>query len=161
MLQRFVLLSCFLWRFLLICSLNLCILWCYEHEQSVAYDTSMAPKECRVFGWLHPDSKKMVLLREFTYDLEKRNVQTFNVWENGYAVNMMRFEFTSNHGNPTHTCIYRFRVHGYEPHSLSSLVTHSSHFMQSLYLVIKFFFLFWKERRSLYAIRLWSLKSCC
>ncbi|KAL7619066.1 hypothetical protein Lser_V15G03870 [Lactuca serriola] len=94
-----------------------------EHvAKSVAYDRSMAPKECRVFGWLHPDSKKMVLLREFTYDLEKINVQTFNVWENGYAVNMMRFEFKSNHGDPTHTCIYRFRVHGYEPHSLSSLM---------------------------------------
>ncbi|CAH1440513.1 unnamed protein product [Lactuca virosa] len=94
-----------------------------EHvAKSVAYDRSMAPKNCRVFGWLHPDSKKMVLLREFTYDLEKRNVQSFNVWEKGYAVNMMRFEFTSNHGDSTHTCIYRFRVHGHEPDSLSSLM---------------------------------------
>ncbi|CAH1440515.1 unnamed protein product [Lactuca virosa] len=98
-----------------------------EHvAKSVAYGRSMAPKKCRVFGWLHPDSKKMVLLREFSYDLEKRDVQTFNVWEKGYAVNMMRFEFRSNHGDPTHTCIYRFRVLGREPNSLSSLIPQTS-----------------------------------
>jgi hypothetical protein len=55
-------------------------------EQSVAYDRSSAPKDCRVSGWLQGnnmdvalDTEKMFLLSEFTYDFEKSNAQTFNV----------------------------------------------------------------------------------
>ena len=54
---------------------------------------------------------------EFSYDLERSNAQSFNV-EPGGAVNMVRFDFSSNHGSSSHTCIYRLRVHGWErPHS--------------------------------------------
>jgi hypothetical protein len=35
---------------------------------------------------------------------------------------MVRFDFSSNHGNSEHTCIYRFRVHGTEPASLNGPV---------------------------------------
>ncbi|XP_038712212.1 SUN domain-containing protein 1-like isoform X2 [Tripterygium wilfordii] len=58
-----------------------------EHvAKNVAYDRSSAPKDCRVSGWLQGAGlstadgvEKMLLLTEFTYDLEKSNAQTFNV----------------------------------------------------------------------------------
>ncbi|KAI4332863.1 hypothetical protein L6164_017739 [Bauhinia variegata] len=100
-----------------------------EHvAKSVAYDRSSAPKDCRVSGWLQGhntdsalDADKLYLLTEFTYDLEKSNAQTFNVLESAGSgvVDTVRLDFTSNHGSPTHTCIYRLRVHGSEPDSVS------------------------------------------
>lgn len=94
-----------------------------EHvAKSVAYDRSSAPKDCQVSGWFEgpeddPSSRgeKRVILKEFTYDLEKSNAQTFNI-DTVYpdAVNMIRLDFSSNHGSPSHTCIYRLRVHGHE-----------------------------------------------
>ncbi|GJU31128.1 SUN domain-containing protein 1-like protein [Tanacetum coccineum] len=96
-----------------------------EHvAKSVAFDRSSAPKDCRVFGWLsNKGTMQRQLLTEFVYDLEKSNVQTFNALDMGVSsiIDTIRLEFTSNHGNPTHTCIYRLRVHGQEPHALSSL----------------------------------------
>ncbi|XP_074584057.1 SUN domain-containing protein 2-like [Curcuma longa] len=97
-----------------------------EHvAKSVAYDRSSAPKDCRISAWFEsPDdgpsknTKQVVNLTEFSYDLEKSNAQTFNIEATNLgAINMVRFEFTSNHGNSAHTCIYRLRVHGYEPSS--------------------------------------------
>ncbi|CAM8960763.1 unnamed protein product [Rhodiola kirilowii] len=102
-----------------------------EHvAKSVAYDRSSAPKDCRVSGWLQGpkvvsqfDTEKMFLLSEFTYDLDKSNAQTFPVSDSasGGVVNMIRLDFTSNHGSPSHTCIYRLRVHGQEPNSVSMM----------------------------------------
>nr|AXY97736.1 SAD1/UNC-84 domain protein 1 [Populus tomentosa] len=96
-----------------------------EHiAKSVAYDRSTAPKDCQVSGWMQnpdldsaDDKEKMFLLTEFTYDLEKSNAQTFNVLDKTASglVDTLRLDFTSNHGNPSLTCIYRLRVHGYEP----------------------------------------------
>lgn len=89
----------------------------------MAYDRSSAPKDCRVSAWLEGPSydgggaEKVRTLVEFSYDLERSNAQSFNV-EPGGAVNMVRFDFSSNHGSSSHTCIYRLRVHGWErPHS--------------------------------------------
>ncbi|WVZ25837.1 hypothetical protein V8G54_004381 [Vigna mungo] len=106
-----------------------------EHvAKSVAYDRSSAPKDCRVSGWLEGvngdsavDFEKMYLLSEFTYDLEKSNAQTFNVLNSGAfgLINTVRLDFTSNHGSPSHTCIYRFRVHGHEPDSVSMMTLES------------------------------------
>ncbi|ESW05543.1 hypothetical protein PHAVU_011G188500 [Phaseolus vulgaris] len=106
-----------------------------EHvAKSVAYDRSSAPKDCRVSGWLQGlnadsaiDIEKMYLLSEFTYDLEKSNAQTFNVLNSGAfgLINTVRLDFTSNHGSPSHTCIYRFRVHGHEPDSVSVMAVES------------------------------------
>lgn len=98
--------------------------------QSVAFDRSSAPKNCRVSGWLQGqsieslyDTEKMLLLAEFTYDLEKSNAQTFNVLDSvgSGVVDTVRLDFTSNHGSPSHTCIYRLRVHGQEPDSVSMM----------------------------------------
>lgn len=101
---------------------------CYE--QSVAFDRSSAPKDCRISGWHQwPDrdsaaeAGQMFLLTEFSYDLDKSNAQTFPVLDlpgNG-VVDTIRLDFTSNHGSPSHTCIYRLRVHGHEPDSVSML----------------------------------------
>lgn len=105
------------------------------YEQSVAYDRSSAPKDCRVSGWLHQghadsaavDIEKMFLLAEFMYDLEKSNAQTFNVMDSTASglIDTVRLDFTSNHGSPTHTCIYRLRVHGHEPESEALLAIQS------------------------------------
>ncbi|URE44605.1 Sad1 UNC-like C-terminal domain containing protein [Musa troglodytarum] len=101
-----------------------------EHvANSVAYDRSSAPKDCRVSAWFEsPDEdpssniKKIVMLTEFSYDLEKSNAQTFEV-EVGDAgvINTVRLDFTSNHGSSALTCIYRFRVHGHEPSSPAAM----------------------------------------
>ncbi|GMJ14361.1 SAD1/UNC-84 domain protein 1, ARABIDOPSIS SAD1/UNC-84 DOMAIN PROTEIN 1 [Hibiscus trionum] len=106
-----------------------------EHvAKSVAYDRSSAPKDCRVSGWLQArdldsavDANKMFLLAEFTYDLEKSNAQTFDVSDTAGIgiVDTVRLDFSSNHGSASHTCIYRLRVHGHEPDSVSVVKTES------------------------------------
>ncbi|XP_078438072.1 SUN domain-containing protein 2-like [Wolffia australiana] len=86
-----------------------------EHvAKSVAYDRSSAPRECTLMGWPEETGEGR-LLAEFVYDLEKSNVQTFHV-EPGRPVNVVRFNFTSNHGSSSHTCLYRLRVHGSVEH---------------------------------------------
>lgn len=92
----------------------------------MAYDRSSAPKHCRVSGWLQTDpeiaTERMFLLTEFTYDLEKSNAQTYKV-ESAASnlVDIIRLDFTSNHGSASHTCIYRLRVHGHEPSPIPAL----------------------------------------
>ncbi|KAL6626427.1 hypothetical protein ACP70R_030153 [Stipagrostis hirtigluma subsp. patula] len=94
-----------------------------EHvSKDVAYDRSTAPKDCRVSGWYEEtpgetqSTARMAVLTEFTYDLDKSNVQTFDVTAPDVGViNMVRLDFTSNHGSSLLTCIYRLRVHGHEP----------------------------------------------
>ncbi|XP_052485735.1 SUN domain-containing protein 1 isoform X2 [Gossypium raimondii] len=100
-----------------------------EHvAKNVAYDRSSAPKDCRVSGWMQGrdldlpiDPNKMFVLAEFMYDLEKSSAQTFDVSDAGGVgiVNTVRLDFSSNHGSTSHTCIYRLRVHGHEPDSVS------------------------------------------
>ncbi|CAN6230533.1 unnamed protein product [Urochloa humidicola] len=95
-----------------------------EHvDKSVAYDRSSAPKDFQVRGWYQKtqevsdkDSNVMAALGEFSYNLDNSNAQTFQLERsaNPRAVNVVRFEFSSNHGNSELTCIYRFRVHGTE-----------------------------------------------
>ncbi|XP_042514722.1 SUN domain-containing protein 1-like [Macadamia integrifolia] len=104
-----------------------------EHvAKIVAYDRSSAPKDCRVSAWLQKHDSdpsvqpEMFLLTEFTYDLEKSNAQTIDVDSTSSgSINMIRFDYISNHGSPSHTCIYRLRVHGYEPESVAVLATQS------------------------------------
>lgn len=96
--------------------------------QSVAYDRSSAPKDATVFGWLgestiDPSNQPtLYLVARISYDLEKSNVQTFNV-EPGITspINNIRLEIDSNHGSSALTCLYRFRVHGYEPSSPAAI----------------------------------------
>ncbi|XP_037405313.1 SUN domain-containing protein 1-like [Triticum dicoccoides] len=96
-----------------------------EHvSKDVAYDMSTAPKDCRLSGWYqgtHTETPQnhaaeMYALTEFTYDLAKNNIQTFDITAPDVGVvNMVRLDFTSNHGSSALTCIYRIRVHGHEP----------------------------------------------
>lgn len=98
-----------------------------EHvAKSVAYDRSSAPKDFRIFGCLRKDeddaiaeAEQMDLLGEFSYDLEKSSVQTFDlpVQSTKKLINMIKLDVLSNQGSSTHTCIYRVRVHGSEPES--------------------------------------------
>ncbi|KAJ8635283.1 hypothetical protein MRB53_009550 [Persea americana] len=101
-----------------------------EHvAKSVAYDRSSAPKDCQVSGWFQGHDEdpfvqvdKTFMLAEFAYDLEKSNAQTFDIdASDAGLINMVRFDFTSNHGNLQHTCIYRLRVHGQESDSPATL----------------------------------------
>uniref|UniRef100_A0ACD5ZM90 Uncharacterized protein n=4 Tax=Avena sativa TaxID=4498 RepID=A0ACD5ZM90_AVESA len=102
-----------------------------EHvDKSVAYDRSSAPKDFQVSGWykgLGDDSDKQqptaTNLGEFSYDIEKSNAQTFQLDKttpDAQVINTIRLDFSSNHGQPELTCIYRFRVHGSEPGSLGT-----------------------------------------
>ena len=94
----------------------------------MAYDRSSAPKNYRVYGWHQEyDTGKMFLLAEFSYNLEKSNAQTFNVLDlvGSSLVDSVRLDFTSNHENPSHSCIYRLQVHGHEPTFVSMLDTRS------------------------------------
>ncbi|XP_052156777.1 SUN domain-containing protein 1-like [Oryza glaberrima] len=98
-----------------------------EHvDKSVAYDRSSAPKDFQVSGWYEgpeddsdKESRVVTNLGEFSYDLEKNNVQTFQLERtaDSRVINMVRLDFSSNHGNSELTCIYRFRMHGREPGS--------------------------------------------
>lgn len=96
-----------------------------EHvSKAVAYDRSSAPKDCRVSGWLGDidmETETMPLLTEFSYDLDRSNAQTFDIADSAHSglVNTVRLDFNSNHGSSSHTCIYRFRVHGRELDSVS------------------------------------------
>lgn len=120
--------------------------WTFFFQQSVAYDRSSAPKSCRISGWLQgqdtslpDDTEKMFLLAEFTYDLEKSNAQTFHVLDSAGSgvVDTIRFDFSSNHGSPSHTCIYRLRVHGHEPDSVSMMPMQSwCHTMYFLLVIV-------------------------
>ncbi|KAG0462315.1 hypothetical protein HPP92_020791 [Vanilla planifolia] len=103
-----------------------------EHvAKSVAYDRSSAPKDCQISGWFEgpeddPTTKagKIFVLTDFTYDLERSNVQTFSIPKSDAGIiNMIRLDFFSNHGSSTLTCIYRLRVHGYELSSVEAMDT--------------------------------------
>lgn len=102
-----------------------------EHvSKSVAYDRSSAPKDCQVSGWFEApedgsSTKTSNLFAiDFSYDLNKSNVQTFAIpTVDSGVINMVRLNFTSNHGSPSLTCIYRIRVHGYKPGSQLAVAT--------------------------------------
>lgn len=96
-----------------------------EHvSNSVVDDQSDAPKQCGVSAWLQLDRydnrNNEFDLAEFSYDIGKSSVQTFDVSKSVASeadeciVNIVRLEFLSNHGSPYSTCIYRLRVHGHK-----------------------------------------------
>ncbi|KAJ7563554.1 hypothetical protein O6H91_03G115100 [Diphasiastrum complanatum] len=98
----------------------------WEHvSKRVAYDLTSAPKQFQVFGWheLLPSGENnvkdvgpIISLGEFTYDVDKRNIQTFNFLAEAskQPVNRIKLHVLSNHGNDIFTCIYRVRIHGTE-----------------------------------------------
>lgn len=91
-----------------------------EHvSERISFDMSSAPRNFEVVGWLKKQNgvespSEGVVLGSFLYKIKGRRVQTFRISEEGRkaAVNIIRLNVLSNHGSPSHTCIYRFRVHG-------------------------------------------------
>ena len=80
-----------------------------------------APKEFSVLGLNDINDSNPVLLGNFTYIIGKRPVQTFKITpeeredlevvdKNNFS--LVELKILSNYGNPTYTCVYRFRVHG-------------------------------------------------
>jgi len=72
-----------------------------------------APKEFSVWGWSDAHGNEKTLLGEYVYDHKGYALQSFPV----QASTVPEFRFIelrvhSNYGNPSYTCLYRFRVHG-------------------------------------------------
>ncbi|XP_002988787.2 SUN domain-containing protein 1 [Selaginella moellendorffii] len=92
-----------------------------EHlSKKVAYDPRSAPRDFEICAWRTVkddvlDARNVTSLGRFTYDLEKGSIQTFDLSDKPTSsVNMIRLHVLSNYGSPTHTCLYRLRVHGTE-----------------------------------------------
>ncbi|XP_028514692.1 sperm-associated antigen 4 protein isoform X2 [Exaiptasia diaphana] len=72
-----------------------------------------APKDFSVWGWANSEGVNRHCLGKYTYDSQGKSLQSFNVKEpNNQEYTYIELRVESNHGHPTHTCIYRFRVHG-------------------------------------------------
>ena len=81
-----------------------------------------APKQFSVFGLNDLNEPNPVLLGNFTYVTGNRPVQTFQLLSSDENTDqgilnkgpfaLIELKVHSNYGNPTYTCIYRFRVHG-------------------------------------------------
>ncbi|CAH3192211.1 unnamed protein product [Porites evermanni] len=72
-----------------------------------------APKDFSVWGWSDAHGKERTKLGEYVYDNKATALQTFSVQVS--SVPYFRFvelRVHSNYGNPSYTCLYRFRVHG-------------------------------------------------
>lgn len=74
-----------------------------------------APKEFAVYGLTVEHSIEPTYFGKFKYDIHLgAPIQTFFVpavlTKRKYSI--VRFEFLSNHGHPSNTCVYRVRVHG-------------------------------------------------
>ena len=81
-----------------------------------------APKQFSVLGLRNLNDPNPQLLGNFTYVVGNRPVQNFQIvlpkeHANPEILDQTSFDLVelkvhSNYGNPTYTCIYRFRVHG-------------------------------------------------
>ncbi|EDO40082.1 predicted protein [Nematostella vectensis] len=73
-----------------------------------------APKDFSVWGWADPEGTEKVMLGNFTYKKEGKSLQTFQVkgTPSDAVFRYVELRVLSNHGQATHTCIYRLRVHG-------------------------------------------------
>uniref|UniRef100_A0A1A9UZ28 SUN domain-containing protein n=1 Tax=Glossina austeni TaxID=7395 RepID=A0A1A9UZ28_GLOAU len=73
-------------------------------------DNRAAPKDFAVFAISeHGDE----LLGKFRYaDNQNKLRQTFGVLQSVKKYDLLRFQFTSNHGHPMYTCVYRIFVYG-------------------------------------------------
>lgn len=71
-----------------------------------------APKRFAVYGVQH--DWNYFYFGTFHYDISREHaIQTFEVERNSVKkYPMVRVRFASNHGHPSHTCVYRVRVHG-------------------------------------------------
>lgn len=71
-----------------------------------------APKRFHIHGIT--DDWNDIYLGTFEYDIGLRQpIQMFTIQQNvNKKFPMARIKFVSNHGHPSHTCVYRIRVHG-------------------------------------------------
>eukprot|EP00005_Dracoamoeba_jomungandri_P002836 CAMPEP_0174252498 /NCGR_PEP_ID=MMETSP0439-20130205/1943_1 /TAXON_ID=0 /ORGANISM="Stereomyxa ramosa, Strain Chinc5" /LENGTH=730 /DNA_ID=CAMNT_0015333045 /DNA_START=78 /DNA_END=2270 /DNA_ORIENTATION=- len=76
-------------------------------------EADSAPKDFKVWAVKLSNEKTPKLLGEFMYDINGKQVQTFNI-ENSDWFRYVTFQIKSNHGNEEYTCVYRLRVHGKE-----------------------------------------------
>jgi SUN domain-containing protein 1/2 len=71
-----------------------------------------APKDFSVWG-LHSLNDEGRYLGKFSYDIDGNPLQYFTIQEtSANSFNLIELKIHTNHGNPTYTCLYRFRVHG-------------------------------------------------
>ncbi|KAK3705057.1 hypothetical protein QZH41_009321, partial [Actinostola sp. cb2023] len=74
---------------------------------------SNAPKDFSVWGWMDSEGDNKRCMGKYTYDNQGKSLQTFKAKEhNDQEYIYIELRVSTNHGHPTHTCIYRFRVHG-------------------------------------------------
>ncbi|XP_050670775.1 klaroid protein-like isoform X2 [Leptidea sinapis] len=81
-----------------------------------------APRNFSVYGLHNEQDPDPHLFGKYIYDANGTSIQYFPVQfpkttnmggvEYPVAYNIVELRVESNHGNPTYTCVYRFRVHG-------------------------------------------------
>jgi SUN domain-containing protein 1/2 len=90
-----------------------------EHASRALLPTegiTSAPKNFSVWG-LNTLDKEGHYLGSFTYDINGSPVQYFRIKEpSENPFGLIELMIHTNHGNPTYTCLYRFRVHGIMEH---------------------------------------------
>ncbi|XP_022228989.2 uncharacterized protein LOC111078558 isoform X2 [Drosophila obscura] len=78
-----------------------------------------APRNFTVWGLEHEKDQEPVLFGEYEYQDNGASLQYFTLQnldiQRPYEIVELRIE--TNHGQPTYTCLYRFRVHGKPPAS--------------------------------------------
>ncbi|PNF35716.1 hypothetical protein B7P43_G16157 [Cryptotermes secundus] len=71
-----------------------------------------APKDFSVWG-LDSLNDKGHCFGNFSYDINGNPLQYFRIQEaSANSFQLIELKIHNNHGNPTYTCLYRFRVHG-------------------------------------------------
>ncbi|XP_033609335.1 SUN domain-containing protein 2 isoform X2 [Cryptotermes secundus] len=86
-----------------------------EHASSALLskeEINSAPKDFSVWG-LNSLDVEGHYLGSFSYDINGSPLQTFTIQEPPETpFHLIELQIHSNYGNPTYTCLYRFRVHG-------------------------------------------------
>ncbi|XP_017770488.1 PREDICTED: SUN domain-containing protein 2-like isoform X2 [Nicrophorus vespilloides] len=87
----------------------------YEHASRRTIGESKltsAPKGFSVFGLRDETDPEPVALGDFAYDKNGEPLQYFHAEKTETVFSAVELRINSNHGNPSYTCLYRFRVHG-------------------------------------------------
>lgn len=87
----------------------------YEHISRLLVpggNITSAPKDFAVYGLRHEEDKEAVEIGRYSYDFNGDPLQYFPVSNSSLVFNIVELVVNSNHGNPSYTCLYRFRVHG-------------------------------------------------
>lgn len=73
-----------------------------------------APNDFRIYGTESPIAEACHLLGRFQYERDgDKSLQVFKLKvETTKAFSHIVFEFLTNHGHPSQTCVYRVRVYG-------------------------------------------------